>query len=230
MKSEKVNSENVTYHIPRDKKQYKITTTPSSPNRMDAPFGGRGAQIMVLPMYIFGQPVLRKVAEEIDPKTYEGLQELIQNMYETNRKAEGVGLAGPQVGLSIRMFIIDLDCLSEDKPEYKGYLHAFINPEIIESGEEMSSFEEGCLSVPGIHESVKRPEKIHVKYTDENLVEHDEWLDGFPARVFQHEYDHLDGKLFVDHVSTFRKQLIKSKLLAMTKGKFSASYKCKINR
>lgn len=185
---------------------------------------------MVLPMYIFGQPVLRKTAEAIDPKTYEGLQDLIQNMYETNRKAEGVGLAGPQIGLSIRMFIVDLDCMSEDHPEYKGYLHAFINPEIIESSEELSSFEEGCLSVPGIHESVKRPERIHVKYMDENLEEHDEWLDGFPARVFQHEYDHLDGKLFIDHLSGFRKQLIKSKLIAMTKGKFSTTYKCKMNR
>ena len=185
---------------------------------------------MVLPMYIFGQPVLRKVAEEIDVNNYEGLQELIQNMYETNKKAEGVGLACPQVGKSIRMFIIDLDVISDDMPEYKGFLHAFINPVILESSEETSSYEEGCLSVPGIHESVKRPAKIHVKYTDENLVEHDEWIDGFLARVFQHEYDHLDGKLFVDHLSTFRKQLIKSKLLNMTKGKFSATYKCKANR
>lgn len=180
-------------------------------------------------MYIFGQPVLRKVAEKIDPQTYEGLQELIQNMYETNKKAEGVGLAGPQIGRSIRMFIIDLDVISEDMPEYKGFLHAFINPEIIETNDETSSYEEGCLSVPGIHESVKRPTRVHVKYTDENLVEHDEWIEGFLARVFQHEYDHLDGKLFIDHVSAFRKQLIKSKLVNMMKGKFYASYKCKAN-
>ncbi len=150
-------------------------------------------------------------------------------MYDTNRKAEGVGRAGPQIGLAIRLFIIDLDCISDDKPEYKGFLHAFINPEIIEEGEETCDFEEGCLSVPGIHENVKRPEKVHVKYTDENLVEHDEWIDGFFARVFQHEYDHLDGKLFIDHLSSFRKQLIKSKLVNMAKGKFYASYKCKAN-
>lgn len=184
---------------------------------------------MVLPMYIFGQPVLRKVASEINPNEYPGLQELIQNMYETNRKADGVGLAGPQVGLSIRLFIVDLDVISDDKPEFKGFLHAFINPQILESSEEMCDFEEGCLSVPGIHENVKRPKSVHVKYTDENLVEHDEWIDGFLARVFQHEYDHLDGKLFVDHLSTFRKQLVKKKLVAMAKGKFSASYKCKEN-
>ncbi|MCR5313152.1 MAG: peptide deformylase [Bacteroidaceae bacterium] len=185
---------------------------------------------MILPMYIFGQPVLRKVASEINPKEYPGLQELIQNMYETNRKADGVGLAGPQVGLAIRLFIVDLDVISDDQPEYKGFQHAFINPEILESSEETCNFEEGCLSVPGIHESVKRPERVHVKYIDENLVEHDEWIDGFLARVFQHEYDHLDGKLFIDHVSSFRKQLIKSKLLAMAKGKISTTYKCKPNR
>jgi peptide deformylase len=180
-------------------------------------------------MYIFGQPVLRKVATEINPKEYEGLQELIQNMYETNRKADGVGLAAPQIGLSIRMFIIDLDVISDDKPEYKGFQHAFINPEIVEAGDETCDFEEGCLSVPGIHENVKRPKRIHVRYTDENLVEHDEWIDEFPARVFQHEYDHLDGKLFVDRLSAFRKQLIKSKLIAMSKGKVSTSYKSKPN-
>lgn len=185
---------------------------------------------MILPMYIFGQPVLRKQTEEIDPETYPNLQELIQNMIETLKRSEGVGLAAPQIGLPIRMCIIDLDCISDDQPEYKGYVHAFINPEIIEESEETCSIEEGCLSIPGIHESVKRPSKIHATWIDENLVEHDEWVDGFLARVMQHEFDHLDGKMFIDHLSPFRKQLIKSKLIAMTKGKFSASYKCKANR
>lgn len=181
-------------------------------------------------MYIFGQPVLRKVAEPINPETHPDLQELIKNMFETLKRSEGVGLAAPQIGLPIRMFIIDLDVLSEDEPEYKGYLHTFINPEIIEESEETSTQEEGCLSIPGIHESVKRPEEVHVTYLDENLQPQDKWLTGFEARVFQHEYDHLDGKMFVDHLSAFRKQLIKNKLVAMTKGKFSASYKCKANR
>lgn len=181
-------------------------------------------------MYIFGQPVLRKVAEAIDPATYPNLQELITNMFETLKRSEGVGLAAPQVGLPIRMFIIDLDVISEDEPAYKGYLHTFINPEILEESEETSSMEEGCLSIPGIHESVKRPEEVLVKYIDENLQQQERWLTGFEARVFQHEFDHLDGKMFVDHLSAFRKQLIKSKLIAMTKGKFSASYKCKANR
>ena len=166
-------------------------------------------------MYIFGQPVLRKTAEEIDFEAYPNLQELIDNMFETLERSEGVGLAAPQVGLPIRLFIIDLDALAEDEPQYKDYRHTFINPEILEASDETVSMSEGCLSIPGINESVKRPAKV---------------LEGFEARVFQHEYDHLDGKMFVDRLSPFRKQLIKSKLIAMTKGKFSAHYKCKANR
>ncbi|MDO4746495.1 MAG: peptide deformylase, partial [Bacillota bacterium] len=131
---------------------------------------------MILPMYILGQPVLRKQAEEITPD-YPNLQELISNMYETMKKAEGVGLAAPQIGLPIKLVVIDLDVVSDDMPEYKGFLHAFINPCIIETSEETCQMEEGCLSVPGVHESVKRPKRIHVKYLDENLTEHDEWVD-----------------------------------------------------
>ncbi|MDO4823205.1 MAG: peptide deformylase [Bacteroidales bacterium] len=181
---------------------------------------------MVLPMYIFGQEVLRKKSEDITME-YPGLQELIQNMYETMQKADGVGLAGPQVGLPINMFVIDLDVLSEDYPEYKGFLHAFINPKIVEISEETENIEEGCLSLPGIHENVRRPSSVHVTYLDENGAEHDEWLKGFLARVFQHEYDHLEGKLFVDHLSTLRKQMIKKKLIAMSKGKYDCNYKVK---
>lgn len=181
-------------------------------------------------MYIFGQPVLRKVAEDIDYETYPNLKELIDNMFETLRNSEGVGLAAPQVGLPIRLFIIDLDAISEDEPQYKGYFHTFINPEILETGEETVSMSEGCLSIPGINENVKRPATVLVNYIDENGEEQERWLDGFEARVFQHEYDHLDGKMFVDRLSPFRKQIIKSKLVAMAKGKFSAHYKCKPNR
>ena len=184
---------------------------------------------MILPMYIFGQPVLRKVAEEVEEGTPK-LKELIQNMFETLRKSEGVGLAAPQVGLSMRLFIVDLDCLSEDHPEFKGYLKTFINPEIVEESEEQISYEEGCLSVPGIHENVKRPKKVLVNYLDEDFKEHEEWFDGFPARVIQHENDHLDGKMFIDHLGPLRKQMLKSKLVAMTKNKFRASYKCKPNK
>lgn len=183
---------------------------------------------MILPMYIIGQPVLRGMAEEI-PTDYPQLQELIQNMFETMQKADGVGLAAPQIGLGIRLFVIDLDVLSDDMPEYKDFLHAYINPEIIEESEETETFEEGCLSVPGIHETVRRPASVHVKYLDEHLEPHDEWIDGFQARVFQHEYDHLEGKLFIDRISGLRKQLIKKKLISMSKGHVDCSYKIKVN-
>ena len=170
--------------------------------------------------------VARKVAEDITPD-YPNLKELIQNMFETMDHADGVGLAAPQIGLPIRVVVVDLDVLSEDYPEYKGFRKAYINAHILEvSGEEVS-MEEGCLSLPGIHESVKRGNKIRVKYLDEDLVEHDEIVEGYLARVMQHEFDHLDGKMFIDHLSPLRKQMIKGKLNAMLKGKAHCTYKVK---
>ena len=181
---------------------------------------------MILPVYVYGQPVLRKVAEDITPD-YPNLKELIQNMFETMHHADGVGLAAPQIGLPIRVVVVDLDVLSEDYPEYKGFRKAYINAHILEvSGEEVS-MEEGCLSLPGIHESVKRGNKIRVKYLDEDLVEHDEIVEGYLARVMQHEFDHLDGKMFIDHLSPLRRQMIKGKLNAMLKGKAHCTYKVK---
>ena len=181
---------------------------------------------MILPVYVYGQPVLRKVAEDITPD-YPNLKELIQNMFETMDPADGVGLAAPQIGLPIRVVVVDLDVLSEDYPEYKGFRKAYINAHILEvSGEEVS-MEEGCLSLPGIHESVKRGNKIRVKYLDEDLVEHDEIVEGYLARVMQHEFDHLDGKMFIDHLSPLRRQMIKGKLNAMLKGKAHCTYKVK---
>ena len=135
---------------------------------------------MILPIYTLGQPVLRKVAEEITPE-YPNLKELIENMYETMEKADGVGLAAPQVGLPIRMFVIDLDCLSDEMPEYKDFRKTFINPEILEVGGEEESYEEGCLSLPGIHETVKRMNKVHMRYQDADFVEHDEWIERLPG-------------------------------------------------
>lgn len=183
---------------------------------------------MILPMYLFGQSVLRQETEEIS-KDYTNLQQLIDNMFETMKHAEGVGLAAPQIGLPIRMFVVDLDIISDEFPQYKGYLRAFINPEIIEASEETNSSEEGCLSIPGVHESVTRPSSVHVKYYDEKFDFHDEWIEDFAARVFQHEYDHLEGKLFIDHISSLRKQLIKKKLIAMKKGQIRCDYKIKQN-
>jgi len=181
---------------------------------------------MILPIYIYGQPVLRKIAEDIAPD-YPNLKELIDNMFETLAHADGVGLAAPQVGLPIRVVVIDLDVLSDDLPEYKGFLHVFINPHIHEVAGEEISIEEGCLSLPGIHENVKRSNKVHVTYLDENMQLHDEWAEGYLARVMQHEFDHLEGKLFIDHISSLRKTMIKGKLNIMLKGKARGSYKMK---
>ena len=167
---------------------------------------------MVLPIYIYGHPVLRKVAEDI-PADYPDLQRLIADMWDTLAESEGIGLAAPQVGKSIRVVIIDLDVLSEDMPEYKDFRHVFINPHIVEYDDSKTeSLEEGCLSLPGIHEKVTRPTRIRVQWLDEEMKPHDEWVEGYLTRVMQHEFDHLEGKVFADRLTPLRKQLIKNKL------------------
>jgi peptide deformylase len=181
---------------------------------------------MILPIYVYGQPVLRKVAEDITPD-YLNLKELIGNMFDTMHRADGVGLAAPQIGLSIRVVVISLDVLSDEYPEYKDFNKAYINAHILETEGEMVSMEEGCLSLPGIHETVNRANRIHVKYMDENFVEHDEYVEGYLARVMQHEFEHLEGGLFIDNLSPLRKQMIKGKLNAMINGKARCSYKVK---
>ena len=185
---------------------------------------------MILPIYIYGQPVLRKVAEDITPD-YPELKQLINDMYETLDSSNGIGLAAPQIGKAIRLVVIDLDVLSDDLPEYKGFRHAFINAHILEYDDEnKDSSDEGCLSIPGISEKVVRPTRIHVKYMDEDFQEHDEWVTGFLARVMQHEFDHLDGKLFTDRISPLRKQMVRNKLNALLKGKVRPNYKVKMPR
>lgn len=184
---------------------------------------------MILPIYTYGQPVLRQEAEDI-PLDYPELKTLISNMIETMNKAEGVGLAAPQIGLPIRVVVINLDVLSEEFPEYKGFVHAFINGQILEESEETDVIEEGCLSLPGIHEAVRRPTRIHVTYLDENLQEHDEWVDGYLARVIQHEFDHLEGQMFIDHLGVLRKNMIKGKLRDVMSGKARCGYRVKQNR
>lgn len=182
---------------------------------------------MILPVYTYGQPVLRKVAQDI-PIDYPELQKLIKNMFETNTASEGIGLAAPQIGKSIRVVIIDLDAISDHLLEYKGFRHAFINAHILETDDsETETMEEGCLSLPGLHENVTRAKRIHVRYLDENFQEHDEWVDGYLARVMQHEFDHIEGKLFIDHISPFRKQMIQGKLKALMQGRFKCAYKVK---
>ena len=182
---------------------------------------------MILPIYTYGQSVLKKEAEDID-SSYEGIEQLIKDMFETLRKAEGVGLAAPQVGLPIRLAVVDLDVISDDQPEFKGYFRTYINPYIEETSGDAVPYEEGCLSFPGIHEKVNRPSKVRISWLDENFKEHDEWFEGFPVRVLQHEIDHLDGKCFIDRMSPLRRQMNKKALNSIAAGKFSCDYKVKV--
>ncbi|MDR1553892.1 MAG: peptide deformylase [Prevotellaceae bacterium] len=182
---------------------------------------------MILPIYVYGSPVLKKEAEEID-KTYPELQTFIADMFETMANSEGVGLAAPQVGKSIRLFVLDASIFAEDNPELKNYRKVFINPIILERAGEKVCYNEGCLSFPKLHEDVYREQRVRVEYFDANFEKHDEWFDGIVARIIQHEYDHLEGKLFVERLSSIRRKLIASKLKRITKGDFSASYKTKL--
>ena len=182
---------------------------------------------MILPVTVYGDPLLRKVAKPID-KNYKGLSELIDNMFETMHNADGVGLAAPQIGFSIRLFVVDASpAASEEEPELADFKKVFINPSIVSTSGEPWAFEEGCLSLPNIREDVMRPEEVVIHYFDESWIEKTEKYNGYPARIIQHEYDHLEGKLFVDYISPLRKRLLKSKLLAISKGKASIAYKIK---
>lgn len=181
---------------------------------------------MILPIYTYGLPVLRKVAEDITPD-YPELHQLIENMQDTLVRADGVGLAAPQIGLPIRLVIIDLRPLAEDMPEFADFRKTYINAHVIDTDGEEEQMEEGCLSLPGIHEKVSRPTKVHVQYLDDQFVAHDEWVEGYLARVMQHEFDHLEGHMFIDHLSPLRRQMNKSKLNALIAGKVRADYKIK---
>ncbi|MHA7110138.1 peptide deformylase [Sunxiuqinia elliptica] len=179
---------------------------------------------MIYPITVYGDPLLRKVAQPID-KDFEGLNEFIENMFETMYHSDGVGLAAPQIGKSLRVFVIDASSAADEEPELEGFKKAFINPEILERTGDEWVMNEGCLSLPEIREDVSRPEHVKIKYLDENLEEHIEEYGGFAARVIQHEYDHLDGKLLIDHLNPLRKRLLKGKLTAITKGKVRTSYR-----
>jgi peptide deformylase len=183
---------------------------------------------MILPITVYGDPLLRKVAQPID-KNYEKLDELIANMYETMYHADGVGLAAPQVGLSIRLFIVDASpAASEEEPELADFKKVFINPVVIEKSGEPWSFEEGCLSLPNIHEEVLREEEVIISYFDENWEQKTEKYNGYPARIILHEYDHLDGHLFIDYISPLRRKLLKSKLAAISKGTAKIAYRVRL--
>ena len=181
---------------------------------------------MILPIYLYGQPILRKVAKDITPD-YSGLKTLLDNMFETMYKADGAGLAAPQIGLGDRIIIIDLSPHAKEDPSFMGFKKVFINAHIIERDDDEAHVEEGCLSIPNIHEKVPRKNRIRIQYLDENFHPHDEVYEGYKARVIQHEYDHLEGMMFVDYVSGIRKQMIRSKLNRMLVGDVNCSYKVK---
>ena len=180
---------------------------------------------MKLPIIAYGDPVLKKVCTDIDEK-YPDLQQLIKNMFETMYHANGVGLAAPQIGLPIRLFIVD----TKGDEEEAAYVKVFINAQILEETGEPWAFNEGCLSIPDVREDVMRKPDILIKYYDENWELHEENVSGFPARVIQHEYDHIEGKLFTDKLSLLRKQMLKSKLDNISKGNVHTDYKMKFPR
>jgi len=186
---------------------------------------------MILPIVAYGDPVLRKVAVALDA-AYPDLEKLISNMKETMYNASGVGLAAPQIGKAIRLFLIDAspfaeddDLSEEERTVLKSFNRVFINPKILEEEGEEWLFNEGCLSIPDVREDVSRQPKITIEYQDENFTLHKETLEGLAARVFQHEYDHIEGILFTDKLSTLKKRIIKKKLENISKGKISADYR-----
>lgn len=181
---------------------------------------------MILPIYAYGQSSLRKESVDIDP-SYAGLPLLVDNMFQTMYQAEGVGLAAPQVGLDIRLVVIDLAPVADEDPSFKHDKWVMINGRIIETSGDPIAQEEGCLSLPGVREKVERYPKILVRWMDRDFIQQEEWFEGFRARVIQHEFDHLDGKLFIDHISPIRKQLIKGKLSAIIKGHTDVDYRIK---
>jgi len=181
---------------------------------------------MILPVYTYGQPVLREAAGTIE-KDYPELKKLVGNMFDTMYNADGVGLAAPQIGLSIRLLVIDADTIANKHPECKNFKRVMLNPVITERSDEKITLEEGCLSFPGIHEKVSRAAKIKVTYQDEDFNDKEEVLCDFCARVVQHECEHLEGHVFIDNISPIRRQLNKGKLNGLIKGTVSCDYKIK---
>lgn len=179
---------------------------------------------MIYPIVVYGHPILRKVAGEID-KDYPGLNQLIADLFETMYYSDGLGLAAPQIGKSIRLFVIDGAPVGEDEPALADFKKVFINSHITERSADLVPMTEGCLSIPNLREEVIRESRVRINYYDENWVYHDDVFEGFKARIVQHEYDHLDGILFPDRLTPIRKRLLKSKLTAISKGKFEAEYR-----
>jgi peptide deformylase len=187
---------------------------------------------MILPIVAYGDAVLKKKAQDIT-KDYPDLKKVIDNMFETMHNAKGVGLAAPQVGLSIRLFIVDASPFAEDQEheneskELEGFKKIFINAQILKEGGTPWKFNEGCLSIPTIREDVERKPTLKIRYLDENFIPHEEEYDGIKARIIQHEYDHIEGILFIDKINPLRKRLLKRKLTDLSKGIVDVSYRMK---
>ncbi len=181
---------------------------------------------MKLPIVAYGDPVLRKKAVEID-QDYPNIQQIISDMFETMYAAHGVGLAAPQVGLSIRLFVVDAKPFTEDDEQLKDFKKVFINAQILDESGENWPFNEGCLSIPDIREDVNRKEKLTISYYDENWKHYEESYNGLAARVIQHEYDHIEGKLFTDKLTPLRKAMLKNRLDSISKGQIKVEYKMK---
>jgi peptide deformylase len=179
---------------------------------------------MILPVVAYGHPVLKKVAEHIRPD-YPGFREFLENMWETMYQSDGVGLAAPQVNRSIRVFVVDASAFAEKYPESEHFKKAFINAQIYKEEGDEYPFNEGCLSFPGLREDIMRKPVIHIRYMDENFVKYDERYDGVIARVIQHEYDHIEGIVFVDRLPSLKKMLLKRRLSDISKGNVEVAYK-----
>ena len=181
---------------------------------------------MIYPIVVYGDPVLKRMADEIEKNSID-IKKLIDDMFETMYNASGIGLAAPQIGKSIRMFVVDGSPLDDKDEEMANFKKVFINPEIIEETGIPWKFEEGCLSIPSIREEISRHPKLIINYLDENWQEHEEEFDGMKARIIQHEYDHIEGKLFTDHLTPFKKRVLKGKLQNISKRKCDTDYKIK---
>lgn len=184
---------------------------------------------MIYPIVVYGDPVLKKRGKDIEKDELD-IKQLAEDMFETMENANGIGLAAPQIGMSIRMFVVDSTPLAEeddDDEELHGFKKVFINPQILEENGDEWGFEEGCLSIPDIREVIDRQEELTIRYFDENWKEHQETYDGTKARIIQHEYDHIEGILFTDYLTPFKKRILKGKLQNISKGNVKTSYRIK---
>ena len=181
---------------------------------------------MIYPIVLYGDPILKKRGDDVTPGSTD-VKQLSEDMFETMYQANGIGLAAPQIGLSLRMFVVDSSPIDEEEGR-EGFKRVFINPEVIESSGDVWNFEEGCLSIPGIRADVQRPPTVTIRYQDENWQEHTETLDGMAARIVLHEYDHVEGVLFTDRINGLKRRLLKGKLNSIIKGQTKADYKVKL--